>query len=341
MASVFGVKPENVVLYLSLAFFSFLVLFSIIILAFSLWLRKVNLQVKNTVKYINSRKEDNWLQENKAFGFAYSGTDLNKEDLCDSGCTSTTSFDGKRETAETEMNDLRPDVNGNHQGEPVSPNEQNETSEQSFAQHNELNLYTSIKSPCKLKCNTFGEAGTFRLTDAVDAENNEGAKAKFSSISETDNAYENEYLLLIGKNYDESVGLQSQVQGDGKTEKSNEIDDPQAVYENGYLEIIHGGERTQMKGTDFKFLKNDKTDGPIGIDSSQPEYENGYLEVLHSDECHNSNESLRDVKSPHQDEAGYLIAIESFSTELKSQEEDYDVPLVREKILIGNYGKTS
>lgn len=96
MAGVFGVKPETFVLYLSLAFLSILFLFSIIILAFSLWLRKVNLQIKNTVKYINSRKEDNWLQENKAFGFAYSGTDLNEEDHCDSGCT--TSFEGKRET---------------------------------------------------------------------------------------------------------------------------------------------------------------------------------------------------------------------------------------------------
>ncbi|XP_015768217.1 PREDICTED: uncharacterized protein LOC107346875 [Acropora digitifera] len=167
------------------------------------------------------------------------------------------------------------------------------------------------------------------------------SKAKVSSTGETDDTYENEYLLIIGKNYDESVGLQSEVQGGEKTEKSNEIDDPQAVYENGYLEIIHGEERTQIKGTDFKFLENDKTDGPVEIDSSQPEYENGYLEVLHSDECHNSNESLRDVKSPRQDEAGYLIPIESFSTELKSQEEDYDVPLVRENILIGNYGKTS
>lgn len=339
MAGIFGVKPETFVLYLSLAFFSILFLFSIIILAFSLWLRKVNLQVKNTVKYINSRKEDNWLQENKAFGFAYSGTDLNEEDHCDSVCT--TSFEGKRETAGTEMNDLRPDVNGNDQDEPVVSNVENETSDQSFAQHNDLNLYTSIKSPCKLKCNTFGEAGTFRLTDAVDAENNEGTKAKVSSTGQTDDTYENEYLLIIGKNYDESVGLQSEVQGGEKTEKSNEIDDPQAVYENGYLEIIHGEERTQIKGTDFKFLENDKTDGPVEIDSSQPEYENGYLEVLHSDECHNSNESLRDVKSPRQDEAGYLIPIESFSTELKSQEEDYDVPLVRENILIGNYGKTS
>ena len=334
MAGAFGFKAETIVLYLSVAFVSFLFLFSIIILAVILWLRKISLQVKNTVDYMDCRRKDNWTQENKAFGFAYSETGLNEGE---SNSMGTTSFEGKREAVDTQMNDLKPDANGVDRDEPVSSNEENETSKQSFAQQNEINFYTSIKSPCKLKSKTFGEAETFRLTDAVDTENNKGTTAKFSSTDKTESTYENEYLLLIGNKYDETGGLHSEVQGDEKTERSNEIEDPQAVYENGYLEVIHSEERTQIKGTD----ENDETDGPNEIDSSQPEYENGYLQVLHSDESHNSVESLGDVKSPQQDESGYLIPIESFSTELKTQEEEYDVPLVREKILIGNYGKTS
>ena len=289
---------EDLVFKASIVLLSFLALLWMFIMIVILWLRKIQLRVDKAAKAIKSWKQDasSWPHINSAF--AYSAGDLNDNDT-DFRQRSFECLETEREH-DILMNGLNKEpsdvsevlVDETDSATVFSSNGQ--SGQEKNSETGQLKMRTGAQSPAGINYAKLREDS--ERTSCLDDEGDlihgkhETIVSPQSTSNQTDITDENEYLILIG----------------GNKEQSNE-----------------GHPAAQHKGEDSTVLKNN-IDGLMGVDASQNENENEYLAIIHTDEALVLPESTVNTMPRLEDESEYLIPMETVLAEKRHHRQEKD-----------------
>ena len=290
---------EDLVFKASIVLLSFLALLWMFIMVVILWLRKIQLRVDKAAKVVKSWKQDasTWPHINNAF--AYSAEDMNGNDT-DFRQRSFECLETEREH-EILINGLNKEPSGvsevlideTDSATVFSSNRQ--PGHEKNSETGQLKMSTVVQSPAGISYAKLREDS--ERTSCLDDEGDlihgkhETIVTQQSTSNQTDITDENDYLILIGENKEQS--------GEGHPE-------------------------AQHKGKDSAVLKNNNIDRMMGVDASQNEIENEYLAIIHTDEALVLPESPMNTMPRLEDESEYLIPIETVLAEKRHHRQEKD-----------------
>lgn len=260
----------------SVALLSVLLFLLMFIVVLILWVRKIRHRVEKAIQAGTSEKKIFSPFINNAF--AYSDVDM-KEDETDFNQT-LFEVNGSNTVAEGSENGPCSKITDSEGLVSSSGHEQG-------AQSCKVKIYKSLKNPTATDYAKLYEETLTKNACSEDAED--------FIHNETDATNEQDYLVLIGGDAEQTAKKLQESQG-----------------------------KAQQSGNASKILNNNKVDGLVDDDTPQNEYENEYLAVIHSETTSALSEGAKNVMPQHEDESAYLVPIETLSTEKQQRRQEKD-----------------
>lgn len=242
---------EDLVFKASIVLLSFLALLWMFIMVVILWLRKIQLRVDKAAKVVKSWKQDasTWPHINNAF--AYSAGDLNDNDT-DFRQRSFECLETEREH-EILMNGLNKEPSGvsevliDETDSATVFSSNGQSSHEKNSETGQLKMCSAVQSPAGISYAKLREDS--ERTSCLDDEGDlfhgkhETIVTQQSTSTQTDITDEDDYLIFIGENKEQSgIGKDSAVLKNKTIDGMMGVDASQNENENEYLAIIHTDE---------------------------------------------------------------------------------------------------